>query len=91
MVKRQGKSGIVILGDAQANVLAIEGRPTCSAVRACVICTRAVAGARLRGTNAIGTAVVEGRPTLINCGEHYLDRLSPFSCTSVPCVTRMAR
>ncbi|WP_410959496.1 GAF domain-containing protein, partial [Salmonella sp. SAL4432] len=30
------------------------------------------------------TAVVEGRPTLINCGEHYLDRLSPFSCTSVP-------
>ena len=38
----------------------------------------------LRGTNAIGTAVVEGQATLINCGEHYLDRLSPFSCTSVP-------
>lgn len=26
LVKRQGKSGIVILGDAQANVLAIEGQ-----------------------------------------------------------------
>ncbi|MWK56243.1 AAA domain-containing protein [Pseudomonas otitidis] len=85
LVSQQGKGGLIILGDAQANLLAIEGQ------------TEFLKGSGLRdlrpgscwsessrGTNAIGTAVVEGRPTLINCGEHYLDRLSPFSCTSVP-------
>ena len=85
LVARQGNSGMIILGDAQANILAIGGQTT----------ELNQAGLRdlhpgscwsesSRGTNAIGTAVVEGRPTLINCGEHYLDRLSPFSCTSVP-------
>lgn len=85
LVNHQGKAGLVILGDAQANILALEGQ------------TRYLRefGLRdlklgscwsesLRGTNALGTAVAEGRPTLINCGEHYLDRLSRFSCTSVP-------
>ncbi|MHC6225449.1 sigma-54-dependent Fis family transcriptional regulator [Pseudomonas sp. X10] len=85
LVARQGKGGIIILGDAQANVLAIEGQTD-------VLKQFGLRDLRpgscwsesRRGTNAIGTAVVEGRPTLINCGEHYLDRLSPFSCTSVP-------
>lgn len=85
LVGRQGKGGIIILGDAQANVLAIDG-PTDvlrqSGLRD--LHPGACWSESLRGTNAIGTAVVEGRPTLINCGEHYLDRLSPFSCTSVP-------
>jgi transcriptional regulator of acetoin/glycerol metabolism len=35
-----------------------------------------------RGTNALGTTLVEARPTMIDCGEHYLDRLSsPARCT----------
>ncbi|MBB4819708.1 transcriptional regulator of acetoin/glycerol metabolism [Pseudomonas alcaligenes] len=85
LVRQQGQGGLVILGDAQANVLAIEGQTD----------ALQLAGLRdlrpgscwsesLRGTNALGTAVVEGRPTLINSGEHYLDRLSRFACTSVP-------
>ncbi|MCO6060309.1 sigma-54-dependent Fis family transcriptional regulator [Pseudomonas sp. MOB-449] len=85
LVSQQGKGGLIILGDAQANVLAIEGQTE-------FLKTFGLRDLRpgscwseaIRGTNAIGTAVVEGRPTLINCGEHYLDRLSPFSCTSVP-------
>ncbi len=85
LVARQGKAGIVILGDAQANVLAIEGQKHVlqrEGLRD--LHPGSCWSESLRGTNAIGTAVVEGRPTLINCGEHYLDRLSPFSCTSVP-------
>ena len=85
LVSRQGKAGIIILGDAQANVLAIEGQThvlTREGLRD--LHPGSCWSESLRGTNAIGTAVVEGRPTLINCGEHYLDRLSPFSCTSVP-------
>jgi sigma-54 dependent transcriptional regulator, acetoin dehydrogenase operon transcriptional activator AcoR len=85
LVKRQGKSGIVILGDAQANVLAIEGQKHVLAREGLRdLHPGSCWSEALRGTNAIGTAVVEGQPTLINCGEHYLDRLSPFSCTSVP-------
>ena len=85
LVKRQGKSGIVILGDAQANVLAIEGQKQVLAREGLRdLHPGSCWSEALRGTNAIGTAVVEGQPTLINCGEHYLDRLSPFSCTSVP-------
>ena len=85
LVTQQGRAGLVILGDAQANVLAIEGpddylkQPGLRDLR-----PGSCWSETLCGTNAIGTAVVEGRPTLINCGEHYLDRLSPFSCTSVP-------
>jgi transcriptional regulator of acetoin/glycerol metabolism len=85
LVRRQGQSGIVILGDAQANVLAIEGQKHAlerEGLRD--LHPGSCWSEALRGTNAIGTAVVEGQPTLINCGEHYLDRLSPFSCTSVP-------
>ncbi|MDF0731765.1 sigma-54-dependent Fis family transcriptional regulator [Pseudomonas entomophila] len=85
LVARQGKGGIIILGDAQANVLAIEGQKhTLNREGLRDLHPGSCWSEALRGTNAIGTAVVEGRPTLINCGEHYLDRLSPFSCTSVP-------
>ncbi|OPG72107.1 sigma-54-dependent Fis family transcriptional regulator [Pseudomonas ogarae] len=85
LISQQGKGSLIILGDAGANLLAVEGqtdflkrqglrdlKPGCCWSES------------LRGTNAIGTAVVEGRPTLINCGEHYLDCLSSFSCISVP-------
>ncbi|MBK4997807.1 sigma-54-dependent Fis family transcriptional regulator [Pseudomonas sp. S31] len=85
LAARQGKAGIVILGDAQANLLAIEGQTHVlerEGLRD--LHPGSCWSESLRGTNAIGTAVVEGRPTLIDCGEHYLDRLSPFSCTSVP-------
>ncbi|MFK0089551.1 sigma-54-dependent Fis family transcriptional regulator [Pseudomonas sp. NPDC090755] len=85
LVHRLGNSSMIILGDAQANILAIGGQTAeLNKVGLRDLHPGSCWSESSRGTNAIGTAVVEGRPTLINCGEHYLDRLSPFSCTSVP-------
>lgn len=85
LVNRHGNSAMIILGDAQANILAIGGQTAeLNQVGLRDLHPGSCWSESSRGTNAIGTAVVEGRPTLINCGEHYLDRLSPFSCTSVP-------
>lgn len=39
---------------------------------------------RHRGTNAIGTALVEGRPLVVHGGEHFLERNGFLSCASVP-------
>ncbi|BCQ63650.1 hypothetical protein PBOI14_54000 [Pseudomonas sp. Boi14] len=83
--QHQGKDGMIILANADATILAIEGRADRlkdSGVQD--ITLGACWSEATRGTNALGTALVEARPTLIDCGEHYLDRLSHFSCTSVP-------
>lgn len=85
LIRHQGKAGLVILGDAEANILALEGQTQYLQEFGLFDLRPGVCWSEsLRGTNALGTAVIEGRPTLINCGEHYLDRLSRFSCTSVP-------
>lgn len=85
LISQQGKAGLVILGDAQANILALEGQThLLKDLGLCDLRPGSCWSESLRGTNALGTAVLEGKPTLINCGEHYLDRLSRFSCTSVP-------
>lgn len=39
---------------------------------------------RHRGTNAIGTALAEGRPLVVHGGEHFLERNGFLSCASVP-------
>lgn len=78
-----GNDSLLILVNAKATVLAIEGgggkwRELRDLQRgACWSETQ-------RGTNALGTALVEGRPTMIGYGEHFLDRLSIFSCAAVP-------
>lgn len=85
LAQRQGKEGLIILANAEATILAVEGRADRlkgSGVKD--ITLGACWSEAARGTNALGTALVEARPTLIDCGEHYLDRLSDFSCTSVP-------
>ncbi|WXL26831.1 sigma-54-dependent Fis family transcriptional regulator [Ectopseudomonas mendocina] len=85
LVSQQGQGGVVILGDAQANVLVIEGQADpLRQLGLRDLRPGSCWSEAQRGTNALGTAILEGKPTLINCGEHYLDRLSPFSCTSVP-------
>ena len=39
-----------------------------------------------RGTNAVGTALVEGKPIVVNGAEHYL-RLNGFlACAAAPLV-----
>ncbi len=81
----QGSDGLIILTDADANILLVEGaherlrrnglegvtQGACWSEAAC-------------GTNALGTTLVERRATQIDCGEHFLDVLTRFSCTSVP-------
>ncbi|WP_137885681.1 sigma-54-dependent Fis family transcriptional regulator [Pseudomonas sp. 2FE] len=85
LIAQQGKGGLIVLGNADATVLAVEGQTEyLKAFELRDLAPGNCWSEALRGTNALGTAVVEGRPTLINCGEHYLDRLSRFSCTSVP-------
>ncbi|MDO9322047.1 MAG: sigma-54-dependent Fis family transcriptional regulator [Pseudomonas sp.] len=85
LIAQQGQGALIVLGNADATVLAIEG-PTeyLKAFELRDLMPGSCWSEALRGTNALGTAVVEGRPVLINSGEHYLDRLSRFSCTSVP-------
>lgn len=81
LAQHQGKEGLIILANCEATILAVEGRADS---RLQGITPGACWSEAVRGTNALGTALVEARPTLIDCGEHYLDRLSNFSCTSVP-------
>jgi transcriptional regulator of acetoin/glycerol metabolism len=37
-----------------------------------------------RGTNAIGTAIVEGAPTLVHADEHYLNANRILTCSAAP-------
>lgn len=39
-----------------------------------------------RGTNAIGTALADGRPVVINGAEHYLERNGFLTCAAAPIV-----
>ncbi|PMZ06644.1 sigma-54-dependent Fis family transcriptional regulator [Pseudomonas sp. FW306-2-11BA] len=85
LAERQGKEGLIILANSEATILAVEGRPDrLKGSGLQDITLGACWSEAARGTNALGTALVEARPTLIDCGEHYLDRLSDFSCSSVP-------
>ncbi|MGE7955478.1 sigma-54-dependent Fis family transcriptional regulator [Pseudomonas sp. NPDC089530] len=85
LAERQGQDGLIILANADATIVSVEGRADrLKGSGLQDITLGACWSEAVRGTNALGTALVEARPTLIDCGEHYLDRLSDFSCTSVP-------
>ncbi|WP_259754306.1 sigma-54-dependent Fis family transcriptional regulator [Pseudomonas sp. GCEP-101] len=83
--QRQGHDGVIILANADATILSVEGaRERMQSKGLSDIVQGACWSEASRGTNALGTALVEKRATQIDCGEHFLDRLSRFSCTSVP-------
>ncbi|MDU4254959.1 sigma-54-dependent Fis family transcriptional regulator [Pseudomonas sp.] len=83
--QRQGHDGVIILANADATILCVEGaRERMQSRGLADIVQGACWSEAARGTNALGTALVEKRATQIDCGEHFLDRLSRFSCTSVP-------
>ncbi len=77
--------GLVMLADASATILSVKGdkghldTPTQYALQV---------GANwceeLRGTNALGTAVIDRSPVLINGNEHFLDSVGYLSCCSAP-------
>lgn len=73
---------LFILANREATILSVEGRSEqqqeISDVAPGVCWSESI-----RGTNALGTALVEAQPMLINCGEHFLERLERYSCSSV--------
>ncbi|WP_322047781.1 sigma-54-dependent Fis family transcriptional regulator [Paraburkholderia sp. J67] len=85
LTQRTGQQGIVILADAQATILSVEGNARALAdLGIGDVSPGATWTEALRGTNALGTALVEGRPVAIDSGEHFLGRLARFSCRSLP-------
>jgi len=87
LAERQGKTGLIVLANADATILTVEGRvDRLESIGMSVedITLGACWSEAVRGTNALGTALVEARPMTIDCGEHFLDRLNGISCSSVP-------
>jgi sigma-54 dependent transcriptional regulator, acetoin dehydrogenase operon transcriptional activator AcoR len=85
LAQRCGQQGVLILADADATILSVEGNAGALADAGIGDVTPGASWTEsLRGTNALGTALVEGRPVAIDSGEHFLGRLSRFSCRSHP-------
>lgn len=85
LAERQGKTGLIILANADATILSVEGRADrLKDMGMGDIARGACWSEAARGTNALGTALVEARTTMIDCGEHFLDRLNEISCAAVP-------
>ncbi|WP_327201940.1 sigma-54-dependent Fis family transcriptional regulator [Paraburkholderia sp.] len=85
LAQRCGQQGIVILANAEATILSVEGNAGALAdLGIGDVSPGATWTESLRGTNALGTALVEGRPVAIDSGEHFLGRLARFSCRSLP-------
>ncbi|WP_136679621.1 sigma-54-dependent Fis family transcriptional regulator [Neptunomonas sp. XY-337] len=80
-----GVGGLVMLADSDANLLTVRGdkRHMDSASRYAL-----EPGANwhegVRGTNALGTVVVEKAPIMIKGREHFLDQVGHLSCCSAP-------
>ncbi len=85
LAQRCGQQGILILANAEATILSVEGNSGALAdLGIGDVSPGATWTESLRGTNALGTALVEGRPVAIDSGEHFLGRLARFSCRSLP-------
>ena len=82
-----GDQGLIMLANADARILALEGSDDIITPLRQLALRQGVSWSEThRGTNAIGTAVIERRPILINEEEHFLDTVSHFSCTSSPLI-----
>lgn len=80
-----GDDGLILLGNVDARILALDGNQDIITPDRRLALRQGVSWSEdHRGTNALGTAVIEQRPILINEQEHFLDTVSHFSCTSAP-------
>lgn len=77
--------GLVMLADADAMILGAKGekRHLDSAMQY-ALQPGANWGEDLRGTNAVGTAIVEHSPVMITGNEHFLNSVGYLSCCSAP-------
>lgn len=79
------ENALVMLADCGAHILAVKGNSEVLDKAARHALNPGVCWAEnSRGTNALGTALVAGRAVKIEGSEHFLDRLTQFSCTSAP-------
>ena len=81
----QGSDSLVLLADAQGLLLHSTGDAH-FADRAARVALRpgAMWSEQWRGTNAIGTALADGAPTVVHGGEHYLERNGFLTCAAAP-------
>lgn len=87
LVHQFGDQGVILLGNADARILMLDGNKEIITPSRQLALRPGVSWSEAsRGTNALGTALVEHRPMLINEEEHFLDTVSHFSCTSSPIV-----
>ncbi|QFR32861.1 sigma-54-dependent Fis family transcriptional regulator [Ancylobacter sp. TS-1] len=76
---------VVILTDADGLILDALGNADFAARAAQVALRPGVLwGENSTGTNAVGTALVEGRPIAVHGGEHYYDPHGILSCSAAP-------
>ncbi len=80
-----GDQGLIMLASADARILALEGSDAILTPSRQLALRQGVSWSETnRGTNAVGTAIIEHRPILINEEEHFLDTVSHLSCTASP-------
>ncbi|WP_428030690.1 sigma-54-dependent Fis family transcriptional regulator [Ancylobacter sp.] len=76
---------VVILTDSEGMILDALGNADFAARAAQVALRPGVLwGESTTGTNAVGTALVEGRPIAVHGGEHYYDPHAILSCSAAP-------
>jgi len=80
-----GNGGVIILSDQQGVIVHSVGDPQfVSKADRVLLKTGASWQEKHRGTNAIGTALVEGTAVSINGSEHFLENNGFLSCTAAP-------
>ena len=76
---------MVILADDKGVLLHALGDPSfLTRAERVQLCAGTSWNERHRGTNGIGTAVAEGRPLVVQGGEHFLERNGFLSCAAAP-------
>lgn len=88
----EAAGGLLLLADAQGMILTAVGDDG-FATRAQRVALRpgALWSEPVRGTNAIGTALADGRPVAVHGAEHYLARNAFLSCCAAPIVDSHGR
>ncbi|QEQ96293.1 sigma-54-dependent Fis family transcriptional regulator [Neptunomonas concharum] len=77
--------GMVILANEKATILSVLGdKRSLNNAGSYALDPGICWSEETHGTNALGTAVVDGKPVMINGTEHFLDGVTCFSCTSTP-------
>ena len=80
----QRSDSLLILANSDSTVLSVEGDPGYERQQELQDLIPGVCWSEeMRGTNALGTALATAKPMLINRGEHFLERLGEYSCSSV--------